>query len=68
MNTFFKTKEDFKEEFALRLTNTSLASVKKSSVRERYNVLGSMVMDYLSDYWIDTNNKIMVTFEKLMKC
>ena len=58
MNTFFKTKEDFKEEFALRLKNKYLVSVKKSSVRERYNVLGSMVMDYLSDYWIDTNNKI----------
>ena len=34
MNTFFKTKEDFKEEFALRLKNKYLVSVKKSSVRE----------------------------------
>ena len=39
MNTYFKYKEDFKEEFSLRLKNRYLVSVKKSSVRERYNVL-----------------------------
>ena len=58
MNTYFKSKEDFKEEFSLRLKNRYLVSVKKSSVRERYNVLGSMVMDYLSDDWIKSNSKM----------
>lgn len=58
MNNYFKTVEDFKKEFSLRLKNKYLVSVAKSSVRERYKILGSMVMDYLSDDWIRTNNKI----------
>ncbi|MCR5741887.1 MAG: glycogen/starch/alpha-glucan family phosphorylase [Gammaproteobacteria bacterium] len=58
MNQYFRSTEDFKKEFSLRLKNKYLTNVKDSSVRERYNVLGSMVMDYLSDYWIKTDKKI----------
>ena len=58
MSNYFKSKEDFKKEFKERLKSRYLVSVKQSSPRERYNVLSSMVMDYLSDDWIKTNNYI----------
>ena len=64
MNTYFRSVADFKKEFALRLKNNYLVSVRSSSDRERYKVLSSMVMDYLSDDWIKTNRKIKKSGEK----
>lgn len=58
MNNYFKNEDNFKNEFSLRLKNKYLTSVSKSSVRERYNVLASMVMDYISDDWINTKKMI----------
>lgn len=46
------------KEFSLRLKNKYLTSVAKSSVRERYNVLSEMVMNYISDDWIETEKKV----------
>ena len=58
MSNYFKSVDEFKKEFKTRLNNKYLVSVSKSSDRERYNVLSSMVMDYISDYWIKTKKKI----------
>lgn len=57
MNKYFKSKAEFKKEFSYRLKNKYLTTVNKSSVRERYKVLSEMVMDYLSDDWMETEKK-----------
>ena len=58
MNNYFSSTEKFQKEFKLRLKSRYLKSVKESSIRERYKVLSSMIMDYISDSWIDTNKKV----------
>ena len=58
MNVFFNSKEEFIKEFELRLKNKYLVSVKDSSDRMRFNILSSMIMDYSSDNWIKSNEKI----------
>ncbi len=51
----FKTKESFLKEFKTRLKRTYLKDVKESTVRERYNILGTLVREEISSDWIDTN-------------
>ncbi len=58
MNNYFESLESFKKEFNLRLKNKYLKDTKTASNRMKYNVLSTMVMDYISDLWIKTNKKI----------
>ena len=54
----FKSKEEFKKEFAERLSMTYGQDLNESDVTERYNVLGSMVRDYSCKLWRGTKEKI----------
>ncbi len=58
MNKFFNSKDEFINEFKDRLKNKYLVTVEDSSDRMRYNILSSMIMDYSSDNWIESNKKI----------
>ncbi|MBN2540265.1 MAG: glycogen/starch/alpha-glucan phosphorylase [Bacilli bacterium] len=54
----FKSKESFLKEFKTRLTSTYLKDVKESTVRERYNILGTLVREEISKDWIKTNKQL----------
>ncbi len=51
----FKTKETFKKAFIDRLRKTYLTEVENSSVRERYNVLGTLTKEAIASDWMKTN-------------
>jgi len=53
--TVFKTKESFKKAFNERLKNTYLTDIEHSSIRERYNILGTLTREAISSDWIETN-------------
>ncbi|MBU0997874.1 MAG: glycogen/starch/alpha-glucan phosphorylase [Firmicutes bacterium] len=55
-STVFKTKESFKKAFNERLKSTYLTDVLHSSIRERYNVLGTLTREAIASDWIETNN------------
>ncbi len=59
MNKYFDSVKNFKSEFELRLKNHYLKDVENSSTRERYKVLSQMIMDYISDSWIETNKLVV---------
>ncbi|MGD9909270.1 MAG: glycogen/starch/alpha-glucan family phosphorylase, partial [Candidatus Izemoplasmatales bacterium] len=60
MNTgVFKSKETFKKAFTERLKNTYLTTVADSSVRERYNVLGTLTREAIASDWMKTNQLLV---------
>ena len=54
----FKTKEEFKKEFAERLEELYGQDVQSSHITERYNVLGTMVRDFANVSWRRTKEKV----------
>jgi len=54
----FRTKESFAKEFKARLKNTYLKDLKESTIRERYNTLGTLVREEISKDWIQTNKRL----------
>lgn len=58
-NTMFKTKEEFKKVFQLRMVEKYGVEVGESHISERYNVLGEMVRDYANFEWRRTHNQII---------
>lgn len=54
----FKTKDSFLKSFKRRLKDTYLTNIEDSSIRERYNILGTLVREEIAKDWIKTNQKI----------
>lgn len=59
--TVFQTKETFQKAFKERLKNTYLTDLEHSSIRERYNVLGTLAREAVANDWIHTR----ALFDKL---
>jgi starch phosphorylase len=57
MKTYFNDQETFLIEFKERLQKRYLTNIDNSSTRQRYNVLGEMVFEVISNNWIKTNEK-----------
>lgn len=55
----FKNKEDFKTEFARRLSEKYGRLVKDADITERYDVLGEMVRDYAGYDWRNCREDIL---------
>ena len=51
----FRTKESFIKEFKSRLKKTYLKEISTSTIRERYNILGTLIREEISKDWINTN-------------
>ena len=65
----FKTKAEFKKEFAHRMLMRYGVSVEESHVSEQYNILGEMVRDFANVDWslshhrtVDKNEKTLIYF------
>lgn len=54
----FSNPKNFKKEFEKRLLEKYANSVSESHVFEQYDILGSMVRDYASQYWRETKNDV----------
>ncbi len=52
----FKSKDSFSKVFKKRLKDTYLKELSDSTIRERYNILGTLVKEEISKDWIKTNN------------
>ena len=53
----FLNKEEFKNEFRMRLIEKYGRSIEKAHKYEYYDVLGTMIRDYASVYWKETKDK-----------
>jgi starch phosphorylase len=53
--TIFKSKDNFIKNFRDRMEKTYLVNVEDSSIRQRYNILGSLVKETLAPDWKKTN-------------
>jgi starch phosphorylase len=51
----FKSKDSFTKTFKKRLKDTYLKELNDSTIRERYNILGTLVKEEISKDWINTN-------------
>lgn len=51
----FKTKESFIKEFKTKLKKTYLKDISNSTIRERYNILGTLLREEISKDWFKTN-------------
>ncbi|MBI9008736.1 MAG: glycogen/starch/alpha-glucan phosphorylase [Tenericutes bacterium] len=52
----FKSKDSFSKAFKKRIKDTYLKEIGNSTIRERYNILGTLVKEEISKDWIYTNN------------
>lgn len=55
---YFANKYAFINEYKIRLRRRTIKPVKDTSARERYNVLGEMVAEAISEDWYNTNVKL----------
>lgn len=53
----FFTKEQFKETFLKRLEMKHGKSFEETSMQDKYQTIGTMVREYISENWIETNVK-----------
>jgi starch phosphorylase len=60
----FKTKDRFSKAFKERLKDTYLKELENSSIRERYNILGTLVKEEISKDWIKTNKLLAKNDQK----
>ncbi|MBE4908414.1 glycogen/starch/alpha-glucan phosphorylase [Bacillus luteolus] len=60
----FTNKETFKKVFCNRLEMLSGKSFSESTSRDHYNTLGSLVREYISSNWIQTNEKYRSSKQK----
>ncbi|XFA99678.1 glycogen/starch/alpha-glucan phosphorylase [Candidatus Izemoplasma sp. B36] len=51
----FRNKDSFIRDFKKRLKQTYLKDINDSTIRERYNILGTLVREEISKDWIKTN-------------
>jgi len=54
----FRSKDSFTKAFKERLKKTYLIDVNASTIRERYNVLGTLVKEEIAEDWINTNKQL----------
>lgn len=54
----FKNKDSFSKAFRLRLKKTYYKDISESTVRERYNILGTLIREEISKDWIKTEKYI----------
>ena len=54
----FRNKDSFTRSFKKRLKQTYLKDIDKSTIRERYNILGTLVREEISKDWVNTNKLI----------
>lgn len=54
MNMPFHSKQAFINTFSERLKTTYLKTIESSSVRERFNILGTLVREEIAKNWMDT--------------
>ncbi|MDP3130159.1 MAG: hypothetical protein Q8N15_02370, partial [Bacillota bacterium] len=59
-NGHFKSARTFAKTFVERLRSTYMTDVASSSVRERFNVLGTLVRESIADDWIQTEERLAV--------
>ena len=55
----FMSKETFIKAFSERLEATYLKKVNASSIRERFNVLGTLIREHIAKDWIATNQLLI---------
>lgn len=60
----FKTKDSFQKAFKEKLKKTYYKDISDSTIRERYNILGSLVKEEISKDWLNTEKLINETNEK----
>ncbi|MDT8336723.1 MAG: glycogen/starch/alpha-glucan family phosphorylase, partial [Candidatus Izemoplasmatales bacterium] len=60
----FKTKDSFTKAFKERLKKTYYKEISESTIRERYNILGTLVKEEISKDWLSTEKLITDTEEK----
>ncbi len=53
----FSNKEEFKKMFLKRLEMLCGKRFEESTLRDQYNTLGNMVREYISQNWIQTNER-----------
>ncbi len=54
----FKTKDSFAKAFKLRLKKTYYKEISDSTIRERYNILGTLVREEIAKDWLKTEQYI----------
>lgn len=54
----FRSKDSFAKAFKERLKKTYLKEIGSSTIRERYNVLGTLVKEEIANDWIKTNEQL----------
>jgi len=57
----FKTKDSFAKAFKERLKKTYYKEINESTIRERYNILGTLVKEEISKDWLNTEKLIVDT-------
>ena len=60
----FKTSDSFTKAFREKLKKTYYKDISESSIRERYNVLGTLVKEEISKDWLNTEKLANETNEK----
>ena len=55
MNEYFKDEFAFLSEFKDRIEKRYITTLNDSSLREKYNVLGEMISELISENWLQTN-------------
>lgn len=58
------SKDDFKKDYVKKLRNLYTKEVEEASEWEQYFTLGSLIRDYVSENWIDTNKTYIENDEK----
>ncbi len=54
----FKTKDSFNRAFKKRMKATYLKDIETSNIRERYNILGTLLREEIAKDWIKTNKQL----------
>ncbi|MCK5388453.1 MAG: glycogen/starch/alpha-glucan phosphorylase, partial [Candidatus Izimaplasma sp.] len=54
MNSYFLDKETFINEFKNRVQKRYIVTLDNASIRQKYNVLGEMVSEVISEDWLKT--------------
>ncbi len=60
----FKNPKTFEKEFKTRLDRTYMVSVEASSLRQRFNILGTLIKEYASQYAKKTQEKLANSYQK----
>lgn len=61
---YFKDEQTFINEYKTRIKKRTVKTLEQASTRERYNVLGEMVFEAISENWMATNETLKNTDAK----